>query len=233
MADEKKDNLNEIRELMDKLHDLIEEAEGNGGEGKEWMTEEQKSQKNEAEWEDFLWDREKKRLEREGPIRIWLVGTVREEMNESIVKKIRDAADYPEREIELYVSTYGGSVYEMIGICDAILAAPNHVRTIGSGKIMSAGGPILACGDERVMTESSFLMIHDIWSGSIGSPSSIEADLNHVRDLQRILARYLSRNSDLEEDAVIEIMEKKKDSFYSAQEALEMGIIDYIEGQEE
>lgn len=231
MTEEKKQSLDEIKDLMDRLHDLIDEAENENSGDKEWMTEEQKEQKHEAEWRDFEWEQRKKKLEREGPIRIWLTGYVKEEMNETIIQRIREAADYPERNIELYVSTYGGSVYEMIGICDAILSAPNHVKTIGSGKIMSAGGPILACGNERIMTESSFLMIHDIWSFGLGSPSEIEASLEQTKRLQRLLAKYLSRFSDLEEDAVIEIMEKKKDSFFSAKEALEMGIIDSIEEQ--
>ena len=231
MTSEKKDHLEEIKQLMDKIHNLIEDSEDREDD-EEWMTAEQKEQKHLAEWEDFQWEQRKKELERKGPIRIWLTGTVKEQMNESIIKKIREASDYPERNIELYISTYGGSVHEMIGICDAILSSPNHVKTIGSGKIMSAGGPILACGKERIMTENSFLMIHDVWAGEFGAPSQIEAGLEHVKSLQRVIARYLSRFSDLEEDAVIEIMERKKDTFFNSKEALELGLIDKIENQE-
>lgn len=231
MSEEKKINLNEIKDLMERLHDIIDEAEESKRSDEEWMTKEQKDLKHKAEWEDFEWEQKKKKIDRQGPIRIWLTGSVREEMNELIIKKIRQAADYPERDIELYISTYGGSVYEMIGICDAILSVPNHVKTIGSGKIMSAGGPILVCGNERIMTENSTLMIHDLWGGSHGSPSEQEAEIAQSRVLQKIIANYFARFSDLEQEALIEMMEKKKDSYFSAKQALEMGIIDFIEEQ--
>lgn len=224
----KHEHLEEIKELLDRLNGLVETVEEDDEED-EWMTDEQKAEKREAEWSDFVWDQRKKKIEREGPIRIWLTDDVSEQMNDSIVKEIREAADFPERDIELYISTFGGSVYAAFSICDAILAAPNHVKTIGMGKIMSAGGPILCCGNERVMTESSYLMIHDIWSGTFGSPSEMEADLAHVKSLREALIKYFTRFSDLEEDAVMEMLLAKKNSFFTAKEALEMGIIDNIE----
>lgn len=224
----KHEQLEEIRELLDRLNGLVENVEEEEGE-EEWMTEEQIAEKREAEWSDFVWEQKRKKLERTGPIRIWLTDDVTEGMNDTIVKEIREAADYPERDIELYVSTFGGSVYAAFSICDAILAVPNHVKTIGMGKIMSAGGPILCCGNERIMTESSYLMIHDIWSGTFGSPSEMEANLEHVKDLRKTVVKYFTRFSDIEEEAMMEILLAKKDSFFSAQQALEMGIIDKIE----
>ncbi len=229
MSEKKLTNLDELQDLLLRLQDVIDETTEADSEDKEWMTDEQKEQKHLAEWDDFEWEQRKKAMEREGPVRIWLTGSVREEMNESVIKKIREAADYPERDIELYVSTYGGSVYEAIGICDAILAAPNHVKTIGSGKIMSAGGPILVCGNERVMTESSFLMIHDIWSITAGSPTHMESDIRHVRDLAKVMNNYFVKFSDLEANFLKEMCEKKSDSYFTAKQALKMGVIDAIE----
>lgn len=225
--------LREVSSLISRIDVAIAEGgEGNGGDEEEnWLTEEQLQFKHQAEWNDFVWEERKKEMSRFGPIRIWLTEDVDEHMNETIVKKIRRAADFPERPIEIYISTFGGSVYAAISICDAILAVPNHVKTIGIGKIMSAGGPILCVGDERVMTENSFLMIHDINGGSFGSPSEMLAELEHIRQLKTSMASYFERFSKLKQEEVGKMFDDKKNYYFSAQEALEMGIVDRIESQ--
>src|SRR6185369_6312962 len=56
-----------------------------------------------------------------------------------------------DKPIKIEVSSYGGEVYDMLGMVDRVRSSPCHIITRGFGKIMSAATFILAAGDERIM----------------------------------------------------------------------------------
>ena len=196
-------------------------------------TKAQKKKKHAASIAEFEWELKKKSIDREGPIKIFLTResidseTVR---NDKIVEQILDASDWPEREIHLYINTYGGCVLTMFAIIDALNHVPNKTKTIGIGKIMSAGGPILVSGDVRQMTRQSWLMIHDIRSVEYGSPSEMRAELEFTLILRKKLAEHLAKKSNLTTEKIEEMMDEKKNHYLSAEQALEMGFIDEIIG---
>jgi len=196
-------------------------------------SEEERQEKHDAEMEDFRWDRRIKEIERTSPIPIFITQehiTAEGIKEEQVIEQILSAAFFPEREAHIYVNTYGGDVHTMFAIMDAIQSLPNTTKTIGIGKIMSAGGPILLSGDVRSMTKNSYLMIHDISAVMAGTPAEVQAELEFIEKLKKRFARFVSVRSKLTPQMVMDLMDEKKNSYFSAEEALEMGLIDEIIG---
>lgn len=197
------------------------------------FTEEEKQMFHDAEMEDFHWEQKLKHIERTAPISVFIT---QEELNaestkeEEVIEQILSAAYFPERRVDIYINTYGGDVHTMYAIIDAINSIPNETRTIGIGKIMSAGGPILLAGKIRCMTRNSFLMIHDISGGAMGSPEEIEAELDFIKRLKEKFIISTSQRSNLSQDKLRSLTNQKRNHYFDADEALELGLIDEIIG---
>lgn len=63
-------------------------------------------------------------------------------------------------EIELWISTDGGSLSAMFGIYDVVRTRENLVKTVAFGEICSAGCLVLVAGDKRYATPNSWFMSH-------------------------------------------------------------------------
>lgn len=199
--------------------------------GDDMFTEEEKAEQHDAMMEDFRWDVRLKRIEREAPIPIFITQehlTAEGIKEDEVIEQILSAAYFPEREVHIYVNTYGGDVHTMFAIMDAIQALPNVTKTIGIGKIMSAGGPIMLSGDVRSMTKNSFLMIHDIDGTVGGSPEEMKAEIEFMELLKARFAKFVSSRSKMTEESIMDLMRAKRNHYYSADEALELGLIDEI-----
>jgi ATP-dependent protease ClpP protease subunit len=196
-------------------------------------TEEEKKEIHDAELEEFRWETRIKRLERNAPITVFISQeelSAEKTKEEEIIETILSASYFPEREVHIYVNTYGGDVLTMFAIMDAIRSLPNATKTIGIGKIMSAGGPILLSGKIRAMTRNSFLMIHDLSANAYGSPEEINAELEFMEKLKERFISFASTRSSISEDEMRKMMSQKRNHYFGAEEALSLGLIDEIIG---
>ena len=87
------------------------------------------------------------------------------------------------KDIDFYVSTYGGSADDMFALYDIMknVQQTSNIRTIGMGKVMSAGVLILAAGThgKRKIGKNCRVMIHSVAAGNHG-------ELNHmINELRR------------------------------------------------
>lgn len=91
-----------------------------------------------------------------------------DDVDELSLALFQKALDELERDkdkpIKIEVSSYGGDVYDMLGMVDRIRSSPCHIITRGFGKIMSAATFIVAAGDERTIGQNSWFMIHELSS---------------------------------------------------------------------
>lgn len=140
-----------------------------------------------------------------------------------------DSGENPQP-VKIVVSSYGGSVYDMMGIVDRIRASKCHIMTYGSGKIMSAATFILAAGDERVMTANSWFMMHEMSDWIRGSMQQMRLEMKHNEDLE--LQMYKMYESFSVNNTKWTTFRKlcKKDHYIRAQNVLELGLIDKIQG---
>lgn len=130
--------------------------------------------------------------------------------------------------IRIEISSYGGSVYDMLGMVDRIKSSPCHVITRGFGKIMSAATFILAAGDERIMGTNSWMMIHQLSSWYDGKGEEIRNEAKHVETLMKQLYDLYEQLSKGKTKAKNFAKMCEKDYYLTAQEALELGLIDKV-----
>ncbi len=145
-----------------------------------------------------------------------------------------EQGDGQNKPIRIEISSYGGSVYDMLGIVDRIRSSDCHVITRGFGYIMSAATWILAAGDERIMGEYSWMMVHEL-SDMLGRQklTDLKHDLKHDEDIQdRLYQLYADLSSTNTKKSTFKKL-CQKDHYMPAKDALKYGLIDKILGKDD
>lgn len=162
---------------------------------------------------------------------ISLNGEVEETSSASIVAQLLFLeAENPSKPISLYINSPGGSVTAGLAIYDTIQYIRSPVSTICIGQAASMGS-LLLCGGakgQRYCLPHSRIMVHQVSGGYHGQASDIAIhakEILRVREqLNLIYKNHLTKEHSLEE--IEKVMER--DTFMSAEEALEWGIIDKV-----
>ncbi|NET10154.1 MAG: ATP-dependent Clp endopeptidase proteolytic subunit ClpP [Merismopedia sp. SIO2A8] len=162
--------------------------------------------------------------------RIVFLGTqVTAEVADSIVAQLLflDAED-PEKDVQLYINSPGGSVTAGMAIYDTMQQVRPDIVTICFGLAASMGAFLLAGGaaGKRMSLPSSRIMIHQPLGGAQGQAVDIEIQakeiLYHKRRLNELLAHHTQQPLDkIEADT-------DRDFFMSASEAQSYGLIDQV-----
>ena len=169
---------------------------------------------------------------------IMFVGDVSEERAADLIsallvlsqskKKDQERAD----DIKLYVSTYGGSADEMLGIYDVMQYCKQFcdIQTIGLGKVMSAGTLILAAGTDgkRYLGKHCRVMIHSVNGGSVGELHSLENEMEQMKNLQDTYIQCLSSETKMTKRQIQTLINRKVNVYLSAEEAIEKGLADEV-----
>ena len=179
-----------------------------------------------------------KKIEREkeskamAKFNIDILGEISESVNSynSVRSKINDAKG---EEINLVISSGGGSVTEGMGIADLIANYPNETTATGIGLVASIATVVLLSADKVKMTENAFLMIHRPWSYTMGNADELEATAELLDKMEaKLLDIYTASvykrkgyQNNLNEN-ITKMM--AAETWMTAQEALEFGFIDEI-----
>jgi ATP-dependent Clp endopeptidase proteolytic subunit ClpP len=135
-------------------------------------------------------------------------------------------------DIEFYISSGGGSVNDMLAVYDlmCLVKFNRDIATFGFGKIYSAAVPLLAAGTKgkRYMGRNARLMLHHCSSHTGGSHLDIQSNFDELKKVEELMVGVLVEHSNLSGDEIYEIMSRNTDKFFSAEDALEMGIVDEI-----
>lgn len=140
-------------------------------------------------------------------------------------------AQDPNKDIQLYINSPGGSVTAGFAIYDTMQYIKCDVSTICIGLAASFGAFLLAGGahGKRMALANSEIMIHQPaihGNGIQGQASDIQIMSDHIQKSKRKLNRILAENT----GRSIEEIERDtdRDNFMSATEALEYGLIDSV-----
>ena len=129
--------------------------------------------------------------------------------------------------VNLVINSPGGDIYEMLGIIDYIESLDVKVNTICRGRAFSAAAVILTCGTgTRMMSKRSTVMFHQSSSFLGGKMSDITAFLDNVKNLEKIIYTMLAERT--KKDADWWKGKMRSDMFLTADELLEIGVIDKI-----
>ena len=139
----------------------------------------------------------------------------------------------PDKDIDIYINSPGGSVTAGLGMYDCMQLVKPDVSCICMGMAASAAAVLLAGGakGKRYALPYSRIMIHQPWIGQIGGQAT-DIDI-HARQiiktretLNRILAEHTGQDFEKVE------RDTERDYYMSAQEAKDYGIIDEIISRE-
>lgn len=138
------------------------------------------------------------------------------------------AAEDPEKDINLYINSPGGSISAGLGIYDTMQHIAPDVSTICVGMAASMGAFLLSGGakGKRFALPNAEVMIHQPLGGARGQATDIQIHAEHIIKSKKRLNEMLSQNT----GKPLEIIEKdtERDNFMSALEAKEYGLIDEV-----
>ena len=137
-------------------------------------------------------------------------------------------AQDPEKDIQFYINSPGGSVTAGMAIYDTMQYIKPDVSTICIGMAASMGAFLLSSGakGKRYALPNSEIMIHQPSGGFRGQATDISIHAKNILRVKENLNRILAENSGQPLDVVTAACER--DNFMSAQEALEFGLIDKV-----
>jgi len=134
----------------------------------------------------------------------------------------------PDKDIDFYINSPGGSVTAGLAIYDAMQIIKPDVATICVGQAASMGAVLLAGGSKgkRHCLKHARVMIHQVSAGTQGTLSDMTV---HIQEFQRymdILMEILARHTGHDKEKVRKDCER--DYFMSAEEALNYGLVDKV-----
>ena len=137
-------------------------------------------------------------------------------------------AEDPEKDIQLYINSPGGSVTAGMGIYDTMQYIKCDVATICVGMAASMGAFLLAGGakGKRSALPNAEIMIHQPLGGTQGQATEIEIAAKHILRTKEKLNKILSENTGRPYEEVC--ADTERDNWKTAEEALEYGLIDHI-----
>lgn len=134
----------------------------------------------------------------------------------------------PEKDIQIYINSPGGSVSAGLGIYDTMQLVAPDVATICTGLAASMAAVLLTAGADgkRSALPHSRVMIHQPLGGAQGQASDIEITAREIAKTKRDLYEILSAHSGVP----VKKIEKDADRDYwlTAKEAKEYGLIDEV-----
>ena len=137
-------------------------------------------------------------------------------------------ADDPNKDIQLYINSPGGSVTAGMAIYDTMQYIKCDVSTVCIGMAASMGAFLLSGGTKgkRFALPNAEIMIHQPSGGAQGQATEIKIAAEHILRTRKKLNEILAANT----GQPLEVIERdtERDNFMPAQEAKEYGLIDEV-----
>lgn len=135
----------------------------------------------------------------------------------------------PDREIQMYINSPGGSFTALTAIYDTMQYVKPDIQTVCMGQAASAAAVLLAAGTpgKRMALPNARILIHQPYTETgRGQVSDLEIQAKEIFRMREQLEEMLSKHSNKAIEQVREDIER--DKILTAEEALEYGLIDQI-----
>ncbi|MHB1537329.1 MAG: ATP-dependent Clp protease proteolytic subunit [Solirubrobacteraceae bacterium] len=134
----------------------------------------------------------------------------------------------PDKDISIYINSPGGSVYSGLAIYDTMRFVKPDIQTTCVGVAMSMGSLLLAGGTKgkRAALPNSRILIHQPSAGFEGQSTDIEIHAREILALRERLDGIYAEHTGRPKEQVRTDMER--DRFFTAEQAVEYGLIDRI-----
>ena len=156
------------------------------------------------------------------------------EVNSNSVKGCMSQLDVwdrldPECEVKIVFNSPGGSVVDGMALWDYLVGfrKTHTLYTHAEGMAASMAGILLQAGDVRSMGAESYLLIHEVSAGIMGSFGDIEDRVKWIEMVQdRILSIFANRSK--LSKATLKRRWKRKDWWLASDESLKLGFVDEV-----
>jgi ATP-dependent Clp protease protease subunit len=133
-------------------------------------------------------------------------------------------------EIHVFINSYGGEVAEGLAIYNALKRHKAKVTTYCDGFACSIASVIFMAGDERVMSESSLLMIHNAWTWAQGNAEELRKQADDLEKITQASVEAYKAHSSLTEKEIKNLMDHE--TWILPEEALSYGFATSIDRTE-
>jgi len=160
---------------------------------------------------------------------IFIVGPVEDHMANLIVAQLLYLeSENPEKDIQLYINSPGGSVTAGLSIYDTMQFVNCDVSTICVGQAASMGALLLGGGakGKRYALPHSRIMVHQPSAGFQGQATDIDIHAKEVLELKRRLNEIMAKNTNQKVQTIEKDLER--DNFMSGEDAVKYGLIDTV-----
>ncbi len=137
-------------------------------------------------------------------------------------------AEDPEKDIQFYINSPGGSVTAGMAIYDTMQYVKCDVSTYCMGMAASMGAFLLSGGTKgkRLALPNAEIMIHQPLGGAQGQATEIEIAAKHILQTKQKLNKILAENTGKDYDVIA--ADTERDNWMTAEEAKEYGLIDRV-----
>lgn len=161
---------------------------------------------------------------------VFVTGAIEDAMANTVIAQLLflERSD-PDKDIDVYINSPGGSVSAGLAIYDTMQLIKPAVATICAGFAASAASVLLTGGapGKRMALPYSKILIHQPWIGQVGGQATdIEIHARELIATRRILAELYERTTGKPIDEVLRDLER--DFYMTADEAQRYGIIDTV-----
>jgi ATP-dependent Clp protease protease subunit len=161
---------------------------------------------------------------------IFLVGPIDDYVANVVVAQLLFLeSENPDKDINLYINSPGGSVSAGLAIYDTMQFLKPDVSTMCIGQAASMGSLLLSAGakGKRYSLPHSRIMIHQPWSGGIqGQASDIDIHAREIIKTRQTLNEILSRHTGQPIEQIAS--DTDRDRFMSSEDAKNYGLIDAV-----
>jgi ATP-dependent Clp protease protease subunit len=161
-----------------------------------------------------------------------LYGNIDDDIAQSVSEWILSAnySEEPPEALNLFIKSEGGDLHAAWAVIDMIRGSDIPVRTIGTGLIASAGLLVFSSGKKgmRILTENCTVMSHQYSWGNVGKHHELMAVVKEYNLTHERLIKHLKKITGLKEDDIKTKLMPPQDMYYTADEAMALGLADYV-----
>lgn len=155
---------------------------------------------------------------------IFIDDVIDDELANGVIAQMLYLDSINQSKISIYINTPGGSVQSGLAIYDVAHLIKSPIKTVCIGVAASMGAILMLMGAEREATKHSRIMLHQPMGGVIGTSDEIAITHEEIQKLKKELYEIVESKTDLKNVEPL----FKNDTWYTASEALNVGILTKI-----
>lgn len=139
-----------------------------------------------------------------------------------------DGHIFNRKPIKMHISSYGGSVYDGLGLAGVMQSSKTPIHVIATGKVMSMGFLLTCVAHKAFAYPHTTFMYHAISSWSHGQLQSLKEDYEECLRLQKVLDAIVTNNTGIPQSKLTEYQLSKSDWYFDNEVALVLGVIEGV-----